>query len=128
MALLQAFVLAASMLPPRSRLLCAPRRSAPAPCATRHRRRFAPSHHDAAATRQVLSLRYGLEDGAALSWKQIAARCDMPEKQLQLAQSRALRKLRKQRALRQLRPLCDHDDWEQDALGTMAPGERLGAR
>ena len=61
---------------------------------------------------QVLSLRYGLSDGAALSWKQIAQQCDMPEKQLQLAQSRALRKLRKQRALRQLQPFCDHEDWE----------------
>ena len=50
---------------------------------------------------QVLSLRYGLKDGAALSWKQIAARVEMPEKQAQLAQSRALRKLRKQRSLRQ---------------------------
>ena len=77
---------------------------------------------------QVLSLRYGLEDGAALSWKQIAHRCEMPEKQLQLAQSRALRKLRKQRALRQLQPFCDHEDWENDPLGKMSPGERLGAR
>jgi len=77
---------------------------------------------------EVLSLRYGLTDGAALSWKQIAARCDMPEKQLQLAQSRALRKLRKQRALRQLQPFCDHEDWEHDSLGAMSPGERLGAR
>jgi len=74
---------------------------------------------------QVLSLRYGLDDGAALSWKQIAARCDMPEKQLQLAQSRALRKLRKQRSLRQLRPLCDHEEWELDALGMMSPGQSL---
>lgn len=77
---------------------------------------------------QVLSLRYGLEDGAALSWKQIAARCELPEKQLQLAQSRALRKLRKQRSLRQLQPFCDHEDWERDALGTMSPGGRLGVR
>jgi len=72
---------------------------------------------------QVVSLRYGLDDGAALSWKQIAARCEMPEKQLQLAQSRALRKLRKQRALRQLQPFCDHEDWEHS--GNMAPGERV---
>ena len=77
---------------------------------------------------QVLSLRYGLEDGAQLSWKQIAARCDMPEKQAQLAQSRALRKLRKQRALRQLQTFCDHEDWELDALGRMSPGQRLGSR
>jgi len=77
---------------------------------------------------QVLSLRYGLADGAALSWKQISMRCEMPEKQLQLAQSRALRKLRKQRALRQLQPFCDHEDWEHDALGSMSPGERIGAR
>jgi RNA polymerase primary sigma factor len=76
----------------------------------------------------VLSLRYGLEDGAALSWKQIAAKCEMPEKQLQLAQSRALRKLRKQRALRQLKAFCDHEDWEKEALGHLSPGERLGAR
>ena len=48
---------------------------------------------------EVLSLRYGLDDGAQLSWKQIAQRCDMPEKQLQLAQSRALRKLRGRRGL-----------------------------
>ena len=75
---------------------------------------------------EVLSLRYGLEDGATLSWKQIAAHCDMPEKQLQLAQSRALRKLRKQRSLRQLKPFCDHEDWERDGLGRMTPGERLG--
>jgi RNA polymerase sigma factor (sigma-70 family) len=54
---------------------------------------------------QVLSLRYGLDDGAALSWKQIAQQCDMPEKQLQLAQSRALRKLRKQRVRDNVRPL-----------------------
>lgn len=74
---------------------------------------------------EVLSLRYGLEDGAALSWKQIAARCDMPEKQLQLAQSRALRKLRKQRSLRQLKSFCEHEDWENDGLGKMGPGERL---
>jgi len=71
---------------------------------------------------QVLSLRYGLKDGAALSWKQIAARVEMPEKQAQLAQSRALRKLRKQRSLRQLQPFCDHEDWEHDALGAMSPG------
>jgi len=77
---------------------------------------------------QVLSLRYGLEDGAQLSWKQIAAQCDLPEKQLQLAQSRALRKLRKQRALRQLQPFCDHDTWELDSLRMMSPGERLGSR
>jgi len=82
---------------------------------------------------QVLSLRYGLHDGAALSWKQIAQQCDMPEKQLQLAQSRALRKLRKQRvrdnALRQLQPFCDHEDWEHDRGDTaMSPGERLGMR
>lgn len=75
---------------------------------------------------QVLSLRYGLSDGAALSWKQIAQQCDMPEKQLQLAQSRALRKLRKQRTLRQLQPFCDHEDWER--VERMSPGERLGAR
>ena len=73
---------------------------------------------------QVVSLRYGLEDGAALSWKQIAARCEMPEKQLQLAQSRALRKLRKQRGLRQLRPFCDHEDWEQESSGAVAAGSR----
>jgi len=77
---------------------------------------------------EVLSLRYGLGDGAALSWKQIAARCDMPEKQAQLAQSRALRKLRKQRSLRQLQPFCDHEEWEQEALGRMSPGARIGAR
>lgn len=77
---------------------------------------------------EVLSLRYGLGDGAALSWKQIAARIDMPEKQAQLAQSRALRKLRKQRSLRQLKPFCDHEEWEQEALGRLTPGERLGAR
>ena len=59
-------------------------------------------HELSAIEAQVLSSRYGLDDGAALSWKQIAQRCGMPEKQLQLAQSRALRKLRKQRALRQL--------------------------
>jgi len=73
---------------------------------------------------QVLSLRYGLKDGAALSWKQIAARCGMPEKQAQLAQSRALRKLRKQRSLRQLQPFCDHEDWELDSLGTMSHPRR----
>jgi len=77
---------------------------------------------------QVLSLRYGLEDGAQLSWKQIAQQCDMPEKQLQLAQSRALRKLRKQRSLRQLHHFCDHEDWEHDTLGNMSPGAKLGAR
>jgi len=77
---------------------------------------------------EVVSLRYGLGDGAALSWKQIAARCDMPEKQAQLAQSRALRKLRKQRSLRQLQAFCDHEEWERDALGRMSPGERIGAR
>ena len=86
------------------------------------------SHELSPLEAQVLSLRYGLEDGAALSWKQIAAVCEMPEKQLQLAQSRALRKLRKQRALRQLQPFCDHEDWENDPLGTMAPGERIGVR
>jgi len=73
---------------------------------------------------KVLSLRYGLKDGAALSWKMIAARCGMPEKQAQLAQSRALRKLRKQRSLRQLQPFCDHEDWELDSLGTMASPRR----
>jgi len=83
------------------------------------------SHELSPIEAQVLSLRYGLEDGAALSWKQIAAQCEMPEKQLQLAQSRALRKLRKQRALRQLKPFCDHEDWENDALGAMSPGGSL---
>jgi len=77
---------------------------------------------------QVISMRYGLDDGAALSWKQIAARCDLPEKQAQLAQSRALRKLRKQHSLRQLQPFCDHEEWEREGLGTMNAGERLGAR
>jgi RNA polymerase primary sigma factor len=77
---------------------------------------------------QVISMRYGLEDGAALSWKQIAARCELPEKQAQLAQSRALRKLRKQRSLKQLQPFCDHEEWEHDALGTMSPGARLSSR
>jgi len=86
------------------------------------------SHELSPIEAQVLSLRYGLEDGAALSWKQIAARCELPEKQLQLAQSRALRKLRKQRSLRQLQPFCDHEDWERDALGSMSPGGRLGVR
>ena len=72
-------------------------------------------HELSAIEAQVLSLRYGLDDGAALSWKQIAQRCGMPEKQLQLAQSRALRKLRKQRALRQLQGSgrCDEDNEAQ---------------
>ena len=68
-----------------------------------------------------------LHDGAALSWKQIAARCELPEKQAQLAQSRALRKLRKQRALRQLQPFADHEDWENDNAA-MSPGAKIGAR
>ena len=75
---------------------------------------------------EVLSLRYGLGDGAALSWKQIAARCDLPEKQAQLAQSRALRKLRKQRSLRQLQAFCDHEEWEHQ--GRMSPGESYSTR
>ena len=75
---------------------------------------------------EVLSLRYGLGDGAALSWKQIAARCDLPEKQAQLAQSRALRKLRKQRSLRQLQAFCDQEEWEHQ--GRMSPGESYSTR
>ena len=74
----------------------------------------------------MLSLRYGLGDGAALSGKQIAARCDLPEKQAQLAQSRALRKLRKQRSLRQLQAFCDHEEWEHQ--GRMSPGESYSTR
>ena len=46
---------------------------------------------------------------------------------LHLFEARALRKLRKQRSLRQLKPFCDHEDWENDPLGSMSPGERLGA-
>ena len=77
---------------------------------------------------EVLSLRYGLHDGATLTWKQIAERCELPEKQAQLAQSRALRKLRKQRSLRQLQAFCDHEDWEIDAQLGLLSGERLGQR
>ena len=73
---------------------------------------------------KILSLRYGLNDGAALPWKEIAAQCDVPEKQAQLAQSRALRKLRKLGSLRQLEAFCNHDDWEQDSRGVMT-GQKL---
>ena len=69
-------------------------------------------------------MRYGLNDGAALPWKEIAAQCDVPEKQAQLAQSRALRKLRKLGSLRQLEAFCNHDDWEQDSRGVMT-GQKL---
>ena len=71
---------------------------------------------------RVLQLRYGLEDGDCLSWRQIAERCEQPERQLQLAQSRALRKLRKQRSLRQLQQFCDHPEWEQESLSSAMSG------
>uniref|UniRef100_A0A7S4M3Q1 RNA polymerase sigma-70 region 2 domain-containing protein n=1 Tax=Prymnesium polylepis TaxID=72548 RepID=A0A7S4M3Q1_9EUKA len=65
---------------------------------------------------RVLQLRYGLEDGDCLSWKKIAERCDQPERQLQLAQTRALRKLRKQHTLRQLQQFCNHPEWESESM------------
>jgi len=65
---------------------------------------------------RVLQLRYGLEDGDCLSWKAIAERCEQPERQLQLAQTRALRKLRKQHTLRQLQQFCNHPEWEQESM------------
>ena len=49
----------------------------------------------------------------------------MPERQLQLAQSRALRKLRKQNSLRQLQQFCNHPDWEQESMGMNAPISRM---
>ncbi|KAL1511907.1 hypothetical protein AB1Y20_005188 [Prymnesium parvum] len=75
---------------------------------------------------QVLQLRYGLEDGDCLSWKQIAERCDQPERQLQLAQTRALRKLRKQHSLRQLHQFCDHPEWEQESMGMTSRVSKVG--
>jgi len=75
---------------------------------------------------RVLQLRYGLEDGDCLSWKQIAARCEQPERQLQLAQSRALRKLRKQHSLRQLQQFCHHPNWESESASSSARVSRVG--
>jgi len=76
---------------------------------------------------KVLQLRYGLDDGDCLSWRAISERCEMPERQLQLAQSRALRKLRKQNSLRQLQQFCNHPDWEQEPMGMTAPMSRQPA-
>jgi len=75
---------------------------------------------------RVLQLRYGLEDGDCLSWKAIAEQCEQPERQLQLAQTRALRKLRKQHTLRQLQQFCNHPEWETDSMGSSARVSRVG--
>jgi len=64
---------------------------------------------------RVLQLRYGLADGDCLSWKQIAERCDMPERDLHTLQARCLRRLRKTQGLLQLQELCHHAEWESSA-------------
>ena len=36
---------------------------------------------------------------------------------MQLAQTRALRKLRKQHTLKQLQQFCNHPEWERESVG-----------
>lgn len=60
----------------------------------------------------VLRLRFGLDDGAPLTWGQISAQCDMPVRELQTIQARAFRRLRKARGLIQLQDFCHHAEWE----------------
>eukprot|EP00966_Prymnesium_polylepis_P060069 1393485-Prymnesium_polylepis.1 len=65
--------------------------------------------------RTVLSLRYGLADGDALSWANLSERCGMPVKELQTLQARAFRRLRKRDRLCELQDLCHHAEWESQS-------------
>lgn len=65
----------------------------------------------------VLRLRYGLDNGTCLPWRQIAERCDTPVRELQALQTRAFRRLRKTDEVSQLLHFCHHDDWDAGAMG-----------